>query len=166
MQRVPGSRLVMHARPASHRDRVRDIFSRQNIAPDRVTFADKLPLREYLRLYDEIDVALDPFPYGGGTTTCDALWMGVPVVSLAGQTAVSRGGLSILSNLGLTDLVAFDVERYIEIASGLAGDPSRLAHFRGTLRDRMLHSPLMDAPRFARNIETAYRQMWRRWCRR
>jgi predicted O-linked N-acetylglucosamine transferase (SPINDLY family) len=163
MQRVPGSRLVIHARPGSHRDRVRDFFTRQNIAPDRLTFADKLPLREYLRIYDEIDVALDPFPYGGGTTTCDALWMGVPVVSLAGQTAVSRGGLSILSNLGLAELVAADVGRYVEIASGLACDLSRLAHLRGTLRNRMLRSPLMDAPRFARNIETAYRQMWHRW---
>jgi predicted O-linked N-acetylglucosamine transferase (SPINDLY family) len=164
MQRVPGSRLVIHARPGSHRDRVRDFFTSQNIAPDRLTFADKLPLRDYLRLYEAIDVALDSFPYGGGTTTCDALWMGVPVVSLAGQTAVSRGGLSILSNLGLPELVAADVEGYIEIASGLARDLSRLADLRGTLRNRMLRSPLMDAPRFARNIETAYRRMWHRWC--
>jgi predicted O-linked N-acetylglucosamine transferase (SPINDLY family) len=90
--------------------------------------------------------------------------MGVPVVSLAGKTAVSRAGLSILSNLGLAELVAADAGRYIEIASGLARDLSRLAHLRGTLRDRMLQSPLMDAPRFARNVEMAYRQMWHRWC--
>ena len=75
-------------------------LAQQGISPERLTFADMLPMAEYFRLYHHIDVALDPFPYGGGTTTCDALWMGVPVVSLAGQTAVGRGGLSILSNVG------------------------------------------------------------------
>ena len=108
-------------------------------------------------------MALDPFPYGGGTTTCDALWMGVPVVSLAGQTAVGRGGLSILSNLGLTDLVAHDVRQYVRIAADLANDLPRLGQLRATLRERMQSSPLMDAPRFARGVEAAYRTMWRRW---
>jgi protein O-GlcNAc transferase len=113
-----------------------------------------------------MDIALDPFPYGGGTTTCDALWMGIPVVSLAGQTGVGRGGLSILSNIGLADLVAGNVDEYVQIASGLAGDLLRLSKLRATLRERMQKSPLMDAPHFARNIEAAYREMWRQWCRR
>src|ERR1700678_1062337 len=109
-----------------------------------------VPIEEYYRQYHRIDVALDPFPYGGGTTTCDALWMGVPVVSLAGQTAVGRGGLSILSNVGLADWVAYDGEQYVRIATELAGDLERFSELRATLRDRMQGSALMNAPRFAR----------------
>jgi predicted O-linked N-acetylglucosamine transferase (SPINDLY family) len=107
---------------------------------------------------------LDTYPYNGHTTTCDALWMGVPVVSLAGQTAVGRGGLSILSTIGLPELVADSQELYVRLASDLAHDSGRLGELRSTLRQRMAQSPLMDAPRFARNIEAAYRQMWRTWC--
>jgi predicted O-linked N-acetylglucosamine transferase (SPINDLY family) len=166
LQAMPAARLLIHAFPGSHRDRVSGLFARQGVAPERVSFAGMVPIEEYYRLYHHIDVALDPFPYGGGTTTCDALWMGVPVVSLAGQTAVGRGGLSILSNLGLTDLVAQDCQQYVRIALELAGDLPRLSALRATLRERMLNSPLMDAPRFARNIEAAYREMWRRWCDR
>src|ERR1700689_362610 len=99
-------------------------------------------MAEYFQLYHCIDVALDPFPYGGGTTTCDALWMGVPVVSLAGRTAVGRGGLSILSNVGLADLVAYDIEQYVSIARRLASDLPRLNALRQGLRDRMRNSPL------------------------
>jgi predicted O-linked N-acetylglucosamine transferase (SPINDLY family) len=91
--------------------------------------------------------------------------MGVPVVSLAGQTAVGRGGLSILSNVGLQELVAQDADAYVRIAAELAGDLPRLTALRAALRQRMESSPLMDAPRFARNVEAAYREMWRRWCR-
>ena len=120
--------------------------------------------RRYIQSYQRIDIALDPFPHGGGTTTCDALWMGVPVISLAGQTAVSRAGLTILTNVGLTELVAGSLEEYVKIAADLAGDLPRLAALRAELRQRMQASPLMDAPRFARNIEAAYRQIWRRWC--
>ena len=164
LRAVPGSRLLLHARAGSHRDRVRGFLAEQRIAAQRLTFVDFLPTAEYFGVYQQIDVALDPFPYGGGTTTCDALWMGVPVVSLAGQTAVGRGGLSLLSNLGLPELVAHDTEQYVQIAMELANDRSRLSALRATLRDRMQASPLMDAPRFARNIEAAYREMWRRWC--
>jgi predicted O-linked N-acetylglucosamine transferase (SPINDLY family) len=134
------------------------------MSPERVEFVAYLPWTEYFETYHRIDVALDPFPYGGGTTTCDALWMGVPVVSLAGKLAVGRGGLSILSNVGLADLVGRDVDQYVQIAAGLAADISRLQELRATMRERMRSSPLMDAPRFARNLEAAYRQMWRRWC--
>ena len=163
---VPASRLILHAHAGSHRDRVLEFFARDGVPPERVTFVPMLPPADYFRAYEQIDVALDPFPYNGGTTTCDALWMGVPVVSLAGQTAVGRGGFSILSNLGLTELVAYDSEQYVRIAAELAGDLSRLGGLRQTLRERMQTSPLMDAPRFARNVETAYRTMWRRWCSR
>ena len=106
----------------------------------------------------------DPFPYNGHTTSLDALWMGVPVVSLAGQRAVSRAGLSQLTNLGLPELVAFSENEYVEIATRLAGDLPRLTELRRTLRARMESSVLMDAEQFARGIEAAYRTMWRQWC--
>ncbi|HEY5312535.1 MAG TPA: hypothetical protein VIK18_08440, partial [Pirellulales bacterium] len=163
LQTLPEARLVLHAHPGSHRDRVRSFLAQQRIALQRLTFAEMAPIDEYYRHYQQIDVALDPFPYGGGTTTCDALWMGVPVVSLAGQTAVGRGGLSILSNLGCADWVADDCEQYVRIACDLAGDLARLSELRQALRARMQDSPLMCAPRFARNVEAAYRAMWQRW---
>ena len=121
-------------------------------------------MSDYFALYRQIDIGLDPFPCNGGTTTCDALWMGVPVVTLAGRTAVGRGGVSVLRNVGLPELIAETPEQYVQIAAALAGDLPRLAELRRTLRERMRASPLMDAPRFARNVEAAYRQMWRKWC--
>jgi predicted O-linked N-acetylglucosamine transferase (SPINDLY family) len=129
-----------------------------------VRFIDRVPFSEYLALFGTIDIALDTLPYAGGTTSCDALWMGVPVVSRAGKMAVGRGGLSILSNLGLPELVADSEEMYVRLAIELAQDLPRLSKLRSTLRQRMEQSPLMDAPRFARNVETAYRRMWRTWC--
>jgi predicted O-linked N-acetylglucosamine transferase (SPINDLY family) len=123
-----------------------------------------MPLLDYYRLYNTIDIGLDTFPYGGGTTTCDAMWMGVTTVSLAGRTAVGRGGVSILSNVGLAELVAGTEADYCRFAAELAADLQRLGQLRSTLRERMKASPLMDGPRFARNMEAAYRQMWRRWC--
>jgi len=111
-------------------------------------------------------VALDTYPYHGTTTTCEALWMGIPVVSLAGRTHVSRVGVSLLSNVGLPELIAETPEQYVHIAADLAKDVPRLAELRRTLRGRMQASPLMDAPRFAAEVEAAYRQMWREWCAR
>ena len=90
LRAIPQSRLLLHAKEGRHRDRVASFFAEQNIAPDDLTFVSPVPIEQYYAIYERIDVALDPFPYGGGTTTCDALWMGVPVVSLAGQTAVGR----------------------------------------------------------------------------
>ena len=98
------------------------------------------------------------------TTTCDAVWMGVPVLTLPGEMPVSRAGLSLLSTIGLAKLVAQSEEDYVRLAVELAADLPRLAHLRTTLRPRMQASPLMDAPRFARNIEAAYRKMWQAWC--
>jgi predicted O-linked N-acetylglucosamine transferase (SPINDLY family) len=117
-----------------------------------------------LELYHQLDIVLDTFPYNGHTTSLDALWMGSPVVSLAGERPVSRGGLSQLSNLGLSQWVAHTEDEYINIAVELAHDLPRLEELRKTLRARMERSVLMDAPHFARSIEAAYRAMWRRWC--
>jgi predicted O-linked N-acetylglucosamine transferase (SPINDLY family) len=161
---VPGSRLLVHAREGTHRQAFLDQFTADGIDPQRITFVARQRIGDYLATYHQIDVALDTYPYNGGTTTCDALWMGVPVVSLSGKTAVSRAGRSILSNLGLPELVAANTQQYIAIASNLAADLDRLAGIRSTLRERMLASPLMDAPGFARDMEEAYRVMWRQWC--
>jgi protein O-GlcNAc transferase len=164
LQSVERSRLIVHSLAETHLDAVRKRFADNGISPDRLEFPGRQAWPEYVRTYGRIDIALDPFPWGGGITTCDALWMGVPVVSLNGRTAVGRGGVSILSNIGLPELVARTPRQYVEIAAGLAGDLPRLAELRRTLRQRMESSPLMDARRFARNIEAAYRKMWRNWC--
>ncbi len=129
----------------------------------RVEFVELLPRQAYLELYHRVDIALDTSPYNGGITTCDALWMGVPVLTLPGEAPVSRAGLSLLSGVGLGEFVARSEEDFVRIAVGLAGNLPRLADLRATLRDRMRKSRLMDAPRFARNLESAYHAMWRRW---
>jgi protein O-GlcNAc transferase len=165
LKAVPNSQLLLHAHQGSHRQRVRERFGREGIEPNRVRFEGSLPLSDYFRLYHGIDIALDTFPYGGGTTTCDALWMGVPVISLVGNTAVGRGGLSILTNAGLPKMAARSREEYVRLAIELANDIPRLRNLRLSLRQRMQDSPLMDAPRFARHVEQAYRQMWRTWCK-
>jgi protein O-GlcNAc transferase len=103
-------------------------------------------------------------PYNGHTTTLDALWMGVPVVTLPGDSPVGRGGLSILSHLGMTDWIARDADQYIAIARGWAGDLPKLAQVRRGLRPKLMSSPLTDAKRFAGNFELAYREIWKKWC--
>jgi predicted O-linked N-acetylglucosamine transferase (SPINDLY family) len=165
LSRIPNSRLVLHAREGDHRSRLRESFAARNIDPDRLTFVGFQSLPAYLDQHTRIDISLDPFPYGGGTTTCDSLYMGAPIVTLPSQTAVSRAGLSILSNLGLTELVARSKDHYLQIATNLATNPARLADLRASLRDRMRHSPLMNAPQFTRHLETLYRQAWQTWCR-
>jgi len=164
LKRTPLSRLLIHAPFGKYLGATRGHFDRQGIAPDRVEFVDRQTWDPYIRTYHRIDIGLDTFPYNGGITTCDTLWMGVGVISLSGQTAVGRGGRSILNNVGLAELVAFNPEQYVNLAVALAGDLPRLSEMRKTLRQRMQASPLMDAPRFARNVEAAYREAWRRWC--
>jgi len=164
LEKVPNSRLVLLSDPDAQRQWVLRVLQGEGIEAQRVEFVKRLPRRQYFELYHRLDLVLDPFPYGGHTTSLDALWMGVPVVSLAGERAVSRAGLSQMSNLGLRELVAFSEDEYIALAAKLARDLPRLAELRRTLRARMQSSPLMDAPRFARQVEAAYRAMWRRWC--
>jgi protein O-GlcNAc transferase len=161
---VPESRFQLHVLPGSTRQRVARFFCDQGIDPLRIEFIDRLSPADYMRQYRRIDIALDPFPYVGGTTTCDALWIGAPVITLGGQNAVSRGGVSILRNIGLPELIAADPDQYVRIAADLAGDLPRLTELRSSLRQRMLASPLMNAPRFARNMEDVLRRMWLRWC--
>jgi predicted O-linked N-acetylglucosamine transferase (SPINDLY family) len=164
LQRAPGSRLLLHVPGGQAQTAVRDRFARAGIETDRLELVGMQPWSEYIRTLERIDLALDPFPYGGGITTCDSLWMGVPVVSLAGQTAVGRGGCSILSNLGLAEFVAKTPKQYLEIAVSWINDRPRLRELRRGLRQRMENSPLRDARGFARAVENAYREMWRSWC--
>ncbi|MGD0461130.1 MAG: hypothetical protein ABSB74_01450 [Tepidisphaeraceae bacterium] len=162
---VPQSTMLILASGQGHRNRLRGIFQGAGIAPERIQFIDRTPRRDYLRLYDTIDICLDTLPYNGITTTCDALWMGVPVVTLTGKTASGRAGLSILSAIGLPDLVARTEDEFVRIAGELAADRPRLSKLRSNLRERIQQSPQMNAADFARNVESAYRRMWLTWCK-
>lgn len=166
LERVPEARLLLHVRTDAHRERVHAALRQAGVPETRVTFVGRQPFEAYLATYRSIDVALDPFPFAGGTTTCDALWMGVPVVSLSGRTAVSRAGSSLLANVGLEDLVAHSEQQYVELAAGLMRDAGRLAAMRRELRGRLESSPVMDVPRFARALEAKFRSIWRDWCER
>ena len=166
LTRVKRSRLILIAPPGSHRQRILDLFSAQGIDPQRIELIAKQPIHDYFALYSRIDIALDPFPYNGGTTTCQAMWMGVPVITLAGTAGVQRSGASLLSNAGLPELVATTPEQYVQIAFDLANDLPRLSSLRQGMRERMTASPLMDAPRFTGNLEAIYRKLWNQWCAR
>ena len=161
---VPFSRLMLLVRVESHRRHILELFRQEGIASQRIELIFFQPRRKYLELYHRMDLGLDTLPYNGHTTSLDSFWMGVPVVTLAGQTVVGRAGLCELMNLNLPELIASTAEQYVKIATELANDLPRLAHLRGTLRERMEQSPLMDAPSFVRNIEAVYREMWRKWC--
>ena len=164
IEAVQNSRLIIHAPAGSYLDGVRQKIVESGVDPARVEFVGRQSWDGYMRTCHRIDVGLDPFPYNGGITTCDMMWMGVPIVTLSGGTAVGRGGRSILFNVGLPELVAYDPEQYVKIAMELADVP-RLRELRRALREKMRVSPLMNAARFAKHVEGAYREAWRRWCR-
>jgi FkbM family methyltransferase len=165
LQRVPGARLLIKARGLADdegRRHLLESLARHGVEAERVLL---LPPdaghAEHLARYGEVDIALDTFPYNGTTTTCEALWMGVPVVTLRGDRHSARVGASLLHRVGLDDLVAETPEEYIEKAAALAADPLRLRELRAGLRERMQASPLMDAKRLATAMEDAYRDMYR-----
>jgi len=164
MRQAAGSRLILLCPKGSSRRRVVERLGKEGVTADRVEFVGRRSRKEYLEVYHRMDVMLDSFPYNGHTTSLDALWMGVPIVTLAGRQLVSRAGLSQLSNLELQDLVAFSADEYVRIATELAGDLPRLGRLRASLRTRMEKSVLMDGARFARGIELSFRAMWRGWC--
>ena len=164
MRAVENSRLLLMAPPGNHRRRLCDGLAAQGIARERIEIQPFLRRPDYLRSYQRVDLALDSFPYHGHTTSLDSYWMGVPVVSRVGRTAVGRAGLSQSFNLGLTGLAAATDEQFVAVAAALATDLPRLAALRQDLRGRMERSPLMDGSRFARHLESAYRSIWREWC--
>jgi len=167
LTRLPHARLLLKGKPfadAGARALLLGKLGERGIAADRIELEGwSSNIADALGSYGRLDIALDPFPYNGATTTCDTLWMGVPVVTLRGDRHAARVGASLLAQVGLPDLVADSVEDYVEIAAALAGDSKRLTELRRTLRPRMAASPLCDAPGFARKMEAAYRDMWQTW---
>lgn len=167
---VPGSRLLLKSvglADTAVREQLRVRFAAHGVAAGRLELLPQTPsFIDHLAHYRRIDIGLDTFPYNGTTTTCEALWMGVPVVSLAGDCHAGRVGVSLLSQIGLHDLIASNAEEYVSLAVALAADSARISSLRSTLRERMRASSLCDAPAFARKIEAAYRRMWGKWCAR
>jgi protein O-GlcNAc transferase len=162
---LPDAKLLLMAPEGSARERLLMRFQATGIDPARVQFIGFQVRADYLRTYQQIDIALDTFPYTGHTTSLDAFWMGVPVPTRYGRSATSRAGLCLLANLGLPELAADNDADYASIVVALARDLPRLAALRAGLRARMQASPLMDGARFARNMEAAFRHMWRAWCK-
>lgn len=163
LKAVPGSRLLMKSRPLSVESvsgRLRRQFAEHGIGPEQLDLRGwEAGFRDHMRIYQEVDLALDSFPYNGATTTCEALWMGVPVVTVTWDRHAGRMGSSLLHAVGLDELVARDVDEYVAKSTGLAQDPDRIVELRRTLRGRMKRSALRDETGFARKIEALYREM-------
>ncbi len=168
LKRVPNSRLLLKSRLFIEEETRQLYCSRlveRGVAAGRLVFMDPIPdTAGHLSSYNLIDIALDPFPYNGTTTTCEALWMGVPMVVLAGDCHAGRVGMSLLNSIGHNDLIAGTVEQYVEIASSLASDLPLLKELRTNLRERMKASRLCDGPTFTQSIEQTFREVWQDWC--
>jgi predicted O-linked N-acetylglucosamine transferase (SPINDLY family) len=160
LARLPGSRLfVADINSQRKRESIRDALARQGVAGDRVEFLPRVSLNKYYDLYNRVDIALDSFPYGGGTTTLDALWMGVPVATAVGETSVSRSAASVLTEVGLDDWIAPSLDAFADVVVARASDRDALLRLRRELRPRLQASPVTDLPRFVRELEAAYRAM-------
>ena len=168
LQPIAKSRLVIKNRSLADeetRQRFREMFGAHGIDAGRVELCSWIAsMSGHLAAYNRVDIGLDPFPYNGTTTTCEALWMGVPVITLRGDRHSGRVGTSILTRANLADLVAETKADYVEKAVALANDLDRLSALRSDLRSRMQMSPLCDPEVFTRDVEAAYREMWRRVC--
>jgi predicted O-linked N-acetylglucosamine transferase (SPINDLY family) len=166
LRRIPDARLLLEIvgiDGAEFRRETEARLDRLGLPLDRIIFQPRESSNQYV-LYNKIDIALDPIPFNGGATTLDALWMTVPVVTLAGEYFTARMGATILNNVGLPELVADSEAAYVELAVALAGDVPRLRAMRRDLRAKMRASRMMDYAAFAVYMETAYRAMWRKWC--
>ena len=169
LRNVPHSRILFKYQAMDTelmRDRFQGWFSKEGISRERVEFQDKSLLGEYLASYGQMDIALDPFPYQGGSTTLDSLWMGLPMVAMNGRLAVGRSTTSILKAVGLPDTIADSPEQYVKAAVFLAGIVGEIPNMRGNIRKALQSSPFMDETGFTRDLEAAYRDMWRIWCRK
>lgn len=167
LRRMPTSRIILMTHQlsdAATADRLRQSLGSLSIDDRRVELRGSAGHRALLRSYRDVDVILDPFPYSGGLTTCEALWMGVPVITLPGETFASRHSASHVSNVGLADWVCDSVSEYINTALGKTADFEALSALRSGLRDRMRRSPLCDAPRFGKALGSALRRIWAAWC--
>jgi predicted O-linked N-acetylglucosamine transferase (SPINDLY family) len=164
---VPSSQLLLKAAALVHqapKRRILAAFASHRIDPGRVRLEAMTPCPGHFPRYGEIDIALDPSPYNGHTTSLEAMWMGVPVICLRGDRHSARVGASLLTAIGLPELIAETPEEYVNIATSLAGDLDRLATLRAEIRERMRASPLCDGAGIARVIEKVYRAAWRKWC--
>lgn len=165
---VPGSRMVLKA-PGFDSDPVRRdvaiLFGKAGIEESRLCFRGKTSRYQHLEVYGHVDIALDTFPHGGGVTTWESLYMGVPMIVFAGVSAGQRASSAILASLGLEELIARDKDEFVSIANRLARDRSMIGRYRGSLRDRLLRSPVADTARYTARVEKAYRLMWKKWCR-
>lgn len=167
LEQLPEARLkLLDISGKAAKSRILELFAANGADLKRIEIVPRLSFADFLAVYGEVDIALDTFPYHGTTTTCFSLWMGLPVVTLAGGTHVSRVGVSMLTNVGLAPLVARDGDEYIHIATRLARNLNELADLRASLRDRMRQSPNTDGRCCAINVEHAYREMWAAWCRK
>jgi protein O-GlcNAc transferase len=164
MMAVSDSRLLLNAPAGARRESILDRFEKAGVRASRVSFVPLQVWDDYIRTWQEIDIALDPFPFNGGITSCDALWMGVPIVTLRGHTAVGRGGCTVLSNIGMPEMIAETTEAYVDKVSSLTLDLRNLASLRSNLRDRMKQSALCDAKGHVTDMEAVYRRIWREWC--
>ena len=165
---LPGARLLLKARQladAGAKRRLQRLFGARGVDGERLEMTGPVAGHgEHLAFYANVDIALDPFPYNGTTTTCEALWMGVPVVTLNGRVHRARVGASILEHVGVDELVTQSADAYVESALALARDRQRLEQLRRTLRERVARSTLTDVGRAVEAVESAYRDMWRRYC--
>ena len=167
LRAVPSGRLLIfrNTLKGSAQEHLHGQLVEKGISPDRFQLTNTVPSgQSYLSVYDSVDVALDPFPWSGHTTTCEALWMGAPVVTLYGNRYAGRMAACALTALGLTQFIAQSAEDYVAIAADWASRLDRLARLRDELRGRMQASPLCDGKSFTRALEQTYRDLWRRWC--
>jgi predicted O-linked N-acetylglucosamine transferase (SPINDLY family) len=165
---IPNAKLLLKNKSFQDEPTRRNLLNKLiqlGITAEHLQLEPTIPdVHEHLKLYQRIDIALDTYPYNGATTTCEALWMGVPVISLQGETQVSRMGLSILSTVGLSEWVASTPEEYFQLAIKFANDINQLQQLRQTMRQRLQASPLLDGITFTRHLEQVYRQVWEKWC--
>ena len=168
LSRIPDSRIVLRFKVLEDsvvQHRLRDAFESKGIASAHVDVLDRADRMEFLSTYTKIDLVLDTFPYSGGLTTCEALWMGCPVVTFPGATFAGRHTASYMINAGLSDFVAKDRKGFEDLAVAKAANVQGLAELRAGLRVRFAQSPVCDGARFARDFTVAARDVWREWCR-
>jgi predicted O-linked N-acetylglucosamine transferase (SPINDLY family) len=164
---LPQARMILVAIGGKDNETTRYFsgkFEQHGVAPEQLEFRGYVSKQQYYENYNEVDLGLDPFPFNGGTTGYDSIWMGVPFVTWPGEHLSARMGKAILENVGLHELVAASADDYVNIAVALANDHDRLKRLRANLRERMLESPLLDGPRMAKSLEAAFRGMWQQWC--
>jgi predicted O-linked N-acetylglucosamine transferase (SPINDLY family) len=167
LNEIPNARLLLQAaglEGPEFADYIHHVFALKGIARERLMLRGWTGMEEFIRVGELADIALDPFPFNGGVTTCHALWMGLPVVTMCGESAASRVGASILTRIGLSDLVVSNEDAYRTAAVTLANNPQRLAALRASLRERMVSGGILDGNDLAAQAASAFRAMWRNWC--